>query len=258
MLNLKPVSPEATQCKICGAPSPLFGVVDFKKSCVQPRGAKLSGLPIYYRRCDACGFVFTDALDDWSAADFKAHIYNDDYIAVDPDYKDARPRANAAMIQQTFGAHKAQLRVLDYGGGNDVLCSELQAAGFATAVTYDPFVPDYAQRPQGQFDLITCFETLEHLPDPVGGIASILESLAEPGLVVFSTQLQPPPNEFALLNVGWWYIAPRNGHVSIFSPNALALAWQKHGCKVASVNDHLHAAFRTLPEYARHLFRSPA
>jgi 2-polyprenyl-3-methyl-5-hydroxy-6-metoxy-1,4-benzoquinol methylase len=61
-----------------------------------------------------------------------------------------------------------------------VLCSELRAAGFPVATTYDPFVPEYAAAPAGKFGLITCFETLEHMPDPVKGIGAIVEKLAEP------------------------------------------------------------------------------
>ncbi len=30
--------------------------------------------------------------------------------------------------------------------------------------------PEYAERPAGKFDLVTIFETLEHLPDPAAGI----------------------------------------------------------------------------------------
>ena len=121
-------------------------------------------------------------------------------IAVDPDYAEARPRNNAALVQQLFGADKADQRVLDYGGGNDVLCSELRAAGFPVATTYDPFVPEYAAAPSEKFNLITCFETLEHMPDPVAGIGAIVEKLAEPGLVLFSTLLQPPDIDTLGLN----------------------------------------------------------
>ena len=68
------VNPEAHQCKICSGPSPLFGVIDFHKSCIEAQGKRLplSGRPIYYRRCTACGFAFTDEFDDWSAEAFLA------------------------------------------------------------------------------------------------------------------------------------------------------------------------------------------
>jgi hypothetical protein len=251
MLSLKPATTDATPCKICQQPAPLFGVVDFNRNCLIPNGVKLplTGTPVYFRRCGACGFLFTDAFDDWSQDDFKANIYNDEYIQVDPGYVLTRPRDNAGVVNQIFGAHKAALRVLDYGGGNDVLCTELRAAGFPLATTYDPFVPEFAKPPDGKFNLVTCFETLEHMPDPVKGIGAIVEYLADPGLVLFSTLLQP--QDFDALAMQWWYIGPRNGHVSIFSRGAQAKAWQLYGCQTRSFNDNVHIAFRNLPDFAR-------
>jgi 2-polyprenyl-6-hydroxyphenyl methylase/3-demethylubiquinone-9 3-methyltransferase len=138
------------------------------------------------------------------------------------------------------------MRVLDYGGGNDVLCATLRTSGFSEAVTYDPMVPEHATRPNGKFDLVTCFETLEHLPDPLAGIARIADCVAEPGAVFYSTLTQPA--DFDRHGMSWWYIAPRNGHVSIFTKQALALAWARHGFKTAALSDGMHLAFRTLPE----------
>jgi hypothetical protein len=255
MLTLKPAAPEPMPCKICGAPSPLYGVVDFNRSCEIPDGAKLPllGMPVYYRRCGACGFLFTDAFDDWSQDDFKTHIYNDGYYAVDPDYKMTRPRNNAAAVDRLFGAHKAILRVLDYGGGNDTLCAGLRAAGFPVATTYDPFVPEFAKPPEGKFNLVTCFETLEHMPDPLTGIGAIVANLEDAGLVLFSTLLQP--QDFDMLRLNWWYVGPRNGHISMFSRDTLGRAWRFYGYRTGSFNDNMHVAFRTLPEFAKNLIK---
>ena len=251
--NLKPASAAALPCKICGSATALYGVVDFNKSCHEANGFRLplSGVPIYYRRCASCEFVFTDAFDAWSDDEFKMHIYNDGYAAVDPDYQAVRPRNNAELVNRLWGPHKAQTAVLDYGGGNDVFCALLRADGFPVAVTYDPMVPAHAHRPERKFALVTCFETLEHLPDPLGGIARLLDCVAEPGLVHISTYAQPA--DFGQVGVNWWYVAPRNGHVSIFSRQALALAFGRHGYNTVSVSDNLHFAFRTLPSFADHL-----
>jgi SAM-dependent methyltransferase len=251
--SLKPLSTAPSPCKICGSAAPLFGVVDFHKSCAEDRGVLLPllGLPVYYRRCAACSFVFTDAFDDWSEEQFKAHIYNDGYQAVDPDYQTVRPLGNADVVARLWGPLKTQTRVLDYGGGNDAFCKALRANGFPVAVTYDPMVPEYARRPEGKFDLITCFETFEHLPDPAAGIALILECVAEPGPILFTTLLQPA--DFNRLGLNWWYVGPRNGHVSIFSKPALAAAWGRHGYKVVSFTELIHLAFRTLPPFLAHL-----
>lgn len=131
------------RCKICGSPAPLFGVVDFAKSCMEARGLKLplTGWPIYYRRCGTCGFLFTTAFDRWSQADFAAGIYNEGYARVDPDYAEQRPRATAQLIAKLFGAGAGRLAVLDWGAGNARLERELRARGFTDIGSYDPFNP---------------------------------------------------------------------------------------------------------------------
>jgi 2-polyprenyl-6-hydroxyphenyl methylase/3-demethylubiquinone-9 3-methyltransferase len=250
---LRPVSPEPVPCKICDAPAGLYGVVDFHKSCEERRGLRLplAGVPVYYRHCTACGFLFTDAFDDWSTDDFKAHIYNDGYHAVDPDYETARPSSNVDLVAGLWGAYKADLKVLDFGGGNDVLCAGLRTRGFPVAVTYDPMVPAHAQRPDGKFDLVTCFETFEHLPDPAAGIARILECVAEPGLIFYSTLTLP--SDFEQHGLAWWYVGPRNGHISLFTRKALAMAWGRRGYKSVSFSENAHLAFRTLPPFLSQL-----
>ncbi|HVV63775.1 MAG TPA: class I SAM-dependent methyltransferase [Pseudolabrys sp.] len=251
MIDLRPATAAPAPCKICGGAAAPFGSLDFNKGCETPHARRLppAGVAVMYRRCGACGFVFTDAFDDWHADDFKAHIYNDDYLGVDPDYVSVRPSANAGAVRELFGASKSEIRLLDYGGGNGAMCAELRAAGFPVALTYDPFVAAHAQRPEGKFNLVTCFETLEHMPDPVGGIADLVSCIADPGLLLFSTLVQP--QDFDRVGLGWWYAAPRNGHISLFSRKAIALAFERHGYRAISLTDNAHLAFRTLPDFAR-------
>lgn len=253
--SLKPVSRALQPCKICGGAAALFGVVDFHKSCEEPRGVRLplSGVPIYYRRCGSCGFLFTDAFDNWSKEQFKAHIYNESYPTVDPDYQTVRPRANADVVIRLWRSYKAKTRVLDYGGGNDVFCTLLRENGFPMAVTYDPMVSAYARHPEGKFDLVTSFETFEHLPDPASGIQNIVECLKESGLVLFTTLVLPV--DFRKFGLNWWYVGPRNGHISLFSKRALGVAFGRHGYKLASFNENVHLAFRTLPSFLARLTR---
>lgn len=240
---------------MCGAAAPLYGVTDFNRSCEEARGRylPLAGTAVYYRRCGACGFLFTDCFDDWTHADFERHIYNSDYAAVDPDYAERRPAANAALVADIFGKDKGRLRVLDYGGGNGEVARLLRGSGFLAAETYDPFTPEFARAPDGAFEVVTCFETLEHLPDPKRGTAAIASQVAEPGIVVFSTLVQPA--DFDRQKMNWWYVGPRNGHISLFSRQALAALWQAHGFTIGSFNDNLHIAFRTMPDFARHLLK---
>lgn len=252
---LRPVSTTPQPCKICGGEAPLFGVVDFNRHCVTPDHPRqmlpLLGVPVYYRRCASCDFLYTDAFDDWSIEDFRAHIYNDEYALADPEYAHKRPRDNADFVERIWGELRTTCRMLDFGGGNDVMCATLRDKGFATAVSYDPIVPEFAQRPDGKFELVTCFETMEHMPDPVGGIAKIIECMAEPGLICYSTSLLP--HDLHIYGLSWWYVAPRNGHVSMFSKRSLAAAWGRYGYKTVSFDNCTHFAFRTLPTYLAHM-----
>jgi 2-polyprenyl-6-hydroxyphenyl methylase/3-demethylubiquinone-9 3-methyltransferase len=255
--QLRPGDPEPGPCKLCGGVSRLFGVTDFNRNCEEVRGRflPLSGIAVYYRRCEACGLVYSEAFDDWAPEDFETHIYNAAYGEVDGDYEAIRPANTAKMVVGAFSASAGDLAVLDYGGGNGAFARALVEAGFRDTTTYDAFHPDHRTRPKANFDLITCFETLEHMPDPLAGAADIAGFLKADGMVLFSTLTQPA--NFAEVGMRWWYIGPRNGHVTLHTKRSLAILWASRGLKVASFSDNLHAAYRTVPAFASHLIKAP-
>jgi 2-polyprenyl-6-hydroxyphenyl methylase/3-demethylubiquinone-9 3-methyltransferase len=232
----------------------LYGVVDFHKNCEMHRRKVLdvSGAPVYYHRCPACGFIFTTAFDHFTKDDFLRYIYNDEYLLVDPEYIEERPRGSATVLCQLFADVKPR-RVLDYGGGNGVLAEALRTSGFADSQTYDPFVARHAARPRGRFDCVVSFEVLEHSTDPAGTIADMNEFLAETGLILLSTLVQPA--DIDQQGLSWWYAAPRNGHVSLFTKTSMAIIGQHFGFKCGSFNDSLHVFFRDIPEFARHFIK---
>jgi len=238
-------------CKICKGPSALFGVVDFHKSCVEAQGKRLAlaGIPIYYRRCERCGFLFTEAFDAWTESEFAEQIYNAEYALVDPDYEKARPTNNARLIAEAFGDAREEITMLDYGGGSGRMAELLRAQGFA-AVSYDPFSKN-REMPEGRFDLITCFEVLEHAPWPLDTIAQMHALLKEDGLILFSTLLQPAT--IVETGLSWWYAGPRNGHCPLYSADALLRLFASVGMQVASSSEALHLAYRSVPSFAAHL-----
>src|SRR5262245_5122427 len=91
---------QSAPCKVCSGVTSVFDVVDFGKTCdrrLYPAG--LATVPVYYRRCTQCGFIFTDFFDDFAPAQWTTHLYNDDYYrAVDPAYARQRPAANARAV----------------------------------------------------------------------------------------------------------------------------------------------------------------
>jgi 2-polyprenyl-6-hydroxyphenyl methylase/3-demethylubiquinone-9 3-methyltransferase len=252
--HIKVSQPSPMQpCKICGTESPLYGAVDFNKNCEEWRGRLLpeSKVSVGYNRCPRCGFLFSSAFDGWGHAEFLDAVYNDNYKLVDPDYAASRPAANAEVITKAFWSVRESLTVLDYGGGNGLLAETLLKNGFLSAETYDPFDQRFATWSGGRFNVVTCFETLEHVPNPTHEIARIASCVADEGIVIFSTLVQPV--DFDRIGLSWWYLAPRNGHISLFTRNALVEVWRQQGFNAISFSDSTHAAFRTIPGFARHL-----
>jgi SAM-dependent methyltransferase len=253
--GLQAICPKQTPCKCCGAPALPFGVVDFHKNCEIHRRKVLdiSGVPIYYHRCPMCQFLFTTAFDHFTKADFLQHVYNEEYLLVDPEYQDARPRRDASFLCHLFSGGRPR-RILDYGGGQGVLAELLRVAGFSQAETYDPFVPRHAAKPPDRFDCVVCFEVVEHSTDPARTFAEMNDLLADAGLILFSTLLQPA--NIDQLGLNWWYAGPRNGHVSLYSRPSLEKIVHPLGFQLGSFNDALHVLIREIPDFARHFIHS--
>jgi 2-polyprenyl-3-methyl-5-hydroxy-6-metoxy-1,4-benzoquinol methylase len=253
-MEFQPICPKDAQCKCCGAEAFRYGVVDFHKNCEMYRKNALdvAGIPIYYHRCPACGFIFTTAFDQFSNEDFARYVYNDEYPLIDPDYKEARPKANAGLICNLFQAARPR-RVLDYGAGSGVLAETLRTVGFAQVDTYDPFVPRFSTKPSDRFDCVVCFEVVEHTTDPAGLFADMSDLLGDSGLIFFSTLLQPADIDQQGLN--WWYAAPRNAHVSLYTKMSLHKLGQRFGFNLGSFTESYHLFFREIPDFARHLFK---
>lgn len=246
-MQTRAADPSAKPCKICGTNADLFGVVDFHKSCIEEKGLKLSlsGVPIYYRRCGACRFVFTDAFDDWTREDFRHHIYNDDYAKIDPDYAEARPEKSAQFIDFALGSGKSGVRLLDYGGGDGALADCLTKKGYQ-AEAFDPF-SQRNQRPAGTANVVTAFEVMEHVAWPRQTLDDMMSLLEPDGILLFSTLLQPP--EFEQSGLSWWFVGPRNGHISIFSRAALEKLFAAKNLKLVSLNAHVHIACRDMSAF---------
>lgn len=244
-------------CPICAGTCPPVDVVDFNKSCEELRGKflPLSGIPIYYLLCEHCGFCFAPEFASWRLEDFENNIYNSEYVQVDPDYLDSRPRANASGLASLFGERGTEIRHLDYGGGGGLLSEILRQSGWRST-SYDPFV-DRGLLPGdlGKFDLITAYEVFEHVPEVERLMADLTSLLAEGGIVLFSTLLSDG-NIASRQRLSWWYASPRNGHISLFSRQSLAILAAKKGFNFGSFTPGFHAFWRTVPAWAEHIFRA--
>jgi len=246
---------QSLKCSICGGVATPFATVDFNKSCLEASGASLppAGIGIDYARCDGCGFCFAPALMAWDLDTFKERIYNDEYVLVDPEYIDTRPRANAASLLSLFGHATKAFQHLDYGGGNGLLSSILVESGWQSR-SYDPFVDGTGSLERlGKHGLITAFEVFEHVPDVPALLANLRALQSGNGIILFSTivtdeHIQPGQP------LNWWYASPRNGHISLFSKKSLAILAVKHGLKFRSLSEGVHVFYKNIPTWANGLF----
>jgi SAM-dependent methyltransferase len=227
----------AFACKICAGRAPFFDATDFwKGSIFYPFGP--SGIMVSYHRCLACGFMFAPMFDDWTSEDFQTFIYNDEYLAVDGEYAEARPkRVAAAMISSLSGFEDA--RLMDYGSGTGLFAAEMRAAGFDRITCFDPY--SHPTRPAGRFDIITCFEVIEHGPSPLKIIRDLESFLNDDGCIILGESLQPA--DIDLLRCNWWYCMPRNGHISLYTDQALAHLGAQSGLQF-HLGDGMHAFSR--------------
>jgi 2-polyprenyl-6-hydroxyphenyl methylase/3-demethylubiquinone-9 3-methyltransferase len=235
----------AAECKICGGVSEFFTAVESGKHCnLQiPAAVSGSGQRVEYYRCLNCDFIFTDFLDAYSILDLKTSIYNDAYVDFDPLYPKIRPQINArflrAILQESFLANECP-RVLDYGAGNGLL-STLVGGGFAVE-NYDALNPDFDTLPSGPIDVIFSAEVVEHMPFPRVFVDDWSACLAELGCVIFSTKLQP--SDIDVIRADWWYLGPRNGHVSFFTEKSLQTLCARAGLRYESLTEDWHIAYK--------------
>jgi 2-polyprenyl-6-hydroxyphenyl methylase/3-demethylubiquinone-9 3-methyltransferase len=234
------------ECKICGGSSAHFTSVDFSKHCNKQLdlATRLSGIAVDYYQCSECDFIFTCLIDDYTKADLLRNIYNEDYIRFDPLYPRIRPEANArflaSVVRDAFRADRRP-RVLDYGAGSGMLSRILQDRIFVE--NYDSLNPEFDRLPiDRRFDLIFCAEVVEHMPFPHIFIRDWQRLLSGRGCVLFSTETQPA--DIKTLRADWWYLGPRNGHVSIFSRKGLETLCARHGMLYANLSTAWHVAFR--------------
>ncbi len=100
-------------------------------------------------------------------------------------------------------------------------------------------VEDFAQQNAAQFDIVTCLEMLEHVPDPASIIASASRLLKPDGMLCLST-LNRNPKSFALAILGAEYILrmlPRGTHEykKFIKPSELAATLRANGMQLRDI-----------------------
>lgn len=142
-----------------------------------------------------------------------------------------RPLHEINPLRVDYIARRSKLasrRVLDIGCGGGILTEALAAAGAevtgidvaegplsvarlhraesGASVHYElATAEDFAQEHAGEFDIVTCLEMLEHVPDPTS-VVSAAAALARPGGDVFFSTINRNPKSFLFAIVGAEYV----------------------------------------------------
>ena len=91
-----------------------------------------------------------------------------------------------------------------------------------------------------RFDLITAFEVLEHTPTPKETLLDMHQWLKPTGQILITTLANDIMQEKR--DPTYWYLAPRNGHVSMFSNKSIELLFSEVGMKVQHLAWNTHLA----------------
>ena len=159
-------------------------------------------------------------------------------------------------------AHLAGKRVLDVGCGGGILAEAMAGRGARVTgidlaekplrvaelhllqskaqVTYERVSTDeYAGRHAGEFDVVTCMELLEHVPDP-GSMVAACTRLARPGGQVFFSTINRNPKSYLFAVIGAEYVLrllPKGTHdyQRFIKPSELSRFARDAGLRVAEL-----------------------
>jgi hypothetical protein len=223
-------------CKVCDSSSRPFGT-----------GRVLGRHDVRYFRCETCGFVQTEP-PYWLDEAYGTALIRADVGAAQRNI--ALAALTQAVIQQFF---RADRRFLDYGGGYGLFVRLMRDRGFDFR-WHDRYAQNLLSRgfeaaaQSDGFELVTAFEVLEHLVDPVREVA---EMLRRGDSVLCTTQIlpasSPKPGE-------WWYYTLSGGqHVSLFTLEALHRLAARFGRRLISDGVSIHLI--TSRRMAEWLFR---
>jgi 2-polyprenyl-6-hydroxyphenyl methylase/3-demethylubiquinone-9 3-methyltransferase len=147
--------------------------------------------------------------------------------------------------------------------------AELHALESKIEVRYREIAAEQlARERRAEFDLVTCMEMLEHVPDPAATL-SALAALAKPGGDVIVSTLNRNPHAFLVAILGAEYVArvlPRGTHeyLKFIRPSELAAWGRKAGLELRDLTgiayNPLNRSFRLSPDtrvnYLAHFHRN--
>jgi len=191
------------RCRICGDVS-----VPLASTLV------LSRHQVGYFRCGDCQFIQTET-PYWLEEAYSEAISSLDVGVMWRNLHNAA--ITSAVISLLF---PGGTRFLDYAAGYGTLVRLMRDKGFdfywADRYAKNLYARGFEHVPGSRYELLTAYEVLEHLPEPLDDMAPMFD-LAENVLV--TTELVPEP---APVPPNWWYYAVKGGqHISFYTLGSL-------------------------------------
>jgi hypothetical protein len=198
---------QTDSCRLCGG-----------RALRQFSRRVLGRYDVAYFQCSACHSLQSQE-PYWLEAAYKHNFAVLDTGAVQRNLTNL---GAVALVARLYGLRN----ILDFGGGDGLLCRLLRDYGFNCYVSDKYADTSYAQgfteqdfeRP----DLVVAFEVVEHFAHPAQDLGALFSP--KPTLVLLSTEL------FSGQDETWWYLTPETGqHVFFYSRAAVQRIAERYG-----------------------------
>lgn len=183
--------------------------------CKNAAPLRLTKENIEYNQCSFCKTLFCGYLDN-------SNMVGGEWEDGRHDKHKEERLERIKMLMGIYGS------VLDFGTGNGLLVNDCREVGI-TCDGYDKYNPKFSFIKEEKYNLVTMVEVIEHLSQPFDELNIIFDKLADNGIVYIETSFVDVAEEENIPLEDFFYIAPQNGHCTIFSHKGLDLLMQSKG-----------------------------
>ena len=201
----QPVPLQDTRCPICLTNDQDREVwprnFDPKDLCAEVFSARRLPDRLHYRmvRCQRCGLLRSDPI--LPLADL-ARLYNASHFTYEEDTGFTR-QTYATYFETALTRVRQRHRLLEIGCGNGFFLEEARGRGFVEVYGVEPSVDAVRHAPENlgaricvgayerdtfpdnYFDVVCCFQVLDHAPDPAALVRAAFEDLKAGGVALF-------------------------------------------------------------------------
>lgn len=146
----------------------------------------------------------------------------------------------AGILSESLAQRGANVSAIDMGH-EPLEVAKLHLLETGVTVDYQQSTAeDFAKAHPGQFDVITCMEMLEHVPEPASVIKACAD-LAKPGADVFFSTINRSPKSYAMAVLAAEYVlnlVPKGTHHydKLLKPSELAKWMRQAGLKIQNIS----------------------